>query len=42
LNIVAGHDVYSFLDGYFKYHKIFIAPKDRYKTTFVTYWGVFI
>jgi hypothetical protein len=26
LNIVAGHDAYSFLHGYFGYHKIFRAP----------------
>ncbi len=32
---------YSFLDGYFRYHQIFITPKDMYNTTFVTYWGAF-
>jgi putative transposase len=36
LNIVAWYEAYSFLDGYSKYHKIFIAPEDIYKTTFVT------
>jgi hypothetical protein len=41
LNTVAGHYLYSFLDGYFGYHQISIAPKDKYKTTFVTNWGVF-
>jgi hypothetical protein len=41
LNTVIGHDVYSFLDGYYGYHKIFITPKDKYKTTFVTNWGAF-
>ncbi len=41
LNIVARHDVYSFLDGYSRYHQISIAPKDGYKTTFVTYWEAF-
>jgi hypothetical protein len=35
LNTIARHDVYSFLNGYFEYHQIFITPKDRYKTTFV-------
>ncbi len=35
LNIVACYETYSFLDGYFGYHKISIALEDRYKTTFV-------
>ncbi len=39
LNIVIGYGAYSFLDGYLGYHQISIAPKDRYKTTFVTNWG---
>jgi hypothetical protein len=39
LNIVAGHDVYSFLHGYFGYHKIFIAPEHICKITFETNWG---
>jgi hypothetical protein len=37
LNIGAGYEAYSFLDGYLRYHHIFIAPKDRYKKSFVTY-----
>jgi len=41
LNIIEGHDTYSFLDGYFEYHKIFITLKDKYKTTFVIDWGAF-
>jgi hypothetical protein len=36
LNIVIGHDVYSFLDGY---HQISIALEDIYKITFVIDWG---
>jgi hypothetical protein len=35
LNIVACYEAYSFLDGYFGYHQLFIALEDRYKTTFV-------
>jgi hypothetical protein len=35
LNIVAGYEAYSFLNGYSRYHKISIAPKDKYKTAFV-------
>jgi hypothetical protein len=29
LNIVTRYEAYLFLDGYSKYHQIFIAPKDR-------------
>jgi hypothetical protein len=36
LNTVAGHDLYSFLNGYIGYHQISVAPKDKYKTIFVT------
>ncbi len=36
LNTIARYETYSFLDGYSRYHQIFIVPKDKYKTTFVT------
>jgi len=36
LNIVTRYETYSFLDGHSGYHQIFITPKDKYKTTFVT------
>jgi hypothetical protein len=39
LNIVTWYEAYSFLDGYSCYLQIFISPKDKYKTTFVTDWG---
>ncbi len=42
LNIVTRCETYSFLDGYLGYHHICIAPKDRYKTSFVTDWEAFI
>jgi len=42
LNIVAGYEVYSFLDGYSRYHQNSVAFEDRYKTTFVTNWGTFV
>jgi len=42
LNIIARYEAYSFLDGYSRYHQISIALEDRYKITFVTYWGAFI
>jgi hypothetical protein len=28
LSTVSGYEAYSFLDGYSRYHKIFIAQKD--------------
>ncbi len=36
LNTIAGYESYSFLDGYLRYHQIFITPEDGYNTTFVT------
>jgi hypothetical protein len=36
LNTIAGYEAYSFLDGYSRYHQIFIAPEDKYKAPFVT------
>jgi hypothetical protein len=42
LNTIVGYEAYSFLDGYSRCHQISIAPKDRYKITFVTNWGAFI
>jgi len=35
LNIVIRYEIYSFLDEYSRYHQIFIALEDKYKTTFV-------
>ncbi len=35
LDKVVGHEVYLFLDGFFYYHQIQIAPRDYYKTTFI-------
>jgi hypothetical protein len=42
LDKVASHEVYSFLDGFSSYHQIMIAPKSKYKTTFIINWGVFV
>ncbi len=42
LNTIAGYEAYSFLDGYSRYHQIYIALEDIYKTTFVTDWGAFV
>jgi hypothetical protein len=42
LNTVAGYEAYSLLDEYSRYHQISIAPKDRYKITFLTNPRAFI
>ncbi|MCO5598443.1 hypothetical protein L7F22_052538 [Adiantum nelumboides] len=42
LNQVAGHEMYSFLDGYSGYNQISLAEEDREKTAFITEWGAFI
>ena len=41
LDGVAGHECYSFLDGFTGYNQVQIAPKDRSLTTFTTNWGTF-
>ena len=35
---IAGHAM-SFMDGFFGYNQIMMAPKDREKTSFITEWG---
>ena len=42
LDAVAGHEVYSFLDGFSGYNQIRMRPVDQEKTAFVTEWGVFV
>jgi hypothetical protein len=42
INIIAEHEVYTFLNGFFGYHQISIALKDQYKIAFVTNWGAFV
>lgn len=41
LERVAGHDIFSFTDGFSGYNQVSIAPEDQLKTTFVTEWGTF-
>ena len=41
LDGVAGHECYSFLDGFSGYNQVQIAPEDRPLTTFTTDWGTF-
>jgi hypothetical protein len=42
LNTIIGYGAYCFLDGYSRYHQIFIDLKDKYQTAFITNWGAFI
>lgn len=42
LDEVAGHEMYTFMDGYSGYNQVSIAPEDRHKTAFTTPWGTFI
>jgi len=41
LESVGGQEVYSFTDGFSRYHQIRIAPEDRHETTFVTEGGCY-
>eukprot|EP00253_Pinus_taeda_P016803 PITA_16803 len=37
----AGSEIYSFMDGFFGYNHINIAPTDQHKTAFICPWGIF-
>ena len=41
LDAVAGHEMYSFLDGFSGYNQVRMAFEDREKTAFITEWGAF-
>ena len=41
LDAVAGHECYSFLDGFSGYNQFKIAKENQLKTTFTTDWGTF-
>jgi hypothetical protein len=42
INKIVGHEVYTFLDEFSRYHQISIALEDQHKTTIVTNWGAFM
>jgi len=42
LDEVAGHPLYSFMDGRSGYNSIGVYPPDRYKTAFITEWGAYV
>ena len=37
----AKNSLFSFMDGFFRYNQIRMAPEDMEKTTFLTIWGTF-
>ena len=41
LEEVAGHEIYSFMDGFSGYNRICIVEEDKLKTTFVVEGGVY-
>jgi len=40
INTIARHEVYTFLDGFFRYHQISITLEDQHKIAFVIDWVV--
>ena len=42
LDAIAGHEMYSFLDGFSGYNQIKVAEEDLHKTAFITEWGAFV
>ena len=36
-----GHSMLSFMDGFFEYNQIMMAPEDMEKTSFITEWGTY-
>ncbi|MCO5594482.1 hypothetical protein L7F22_048513 [Adiantum nelumboides] len=42
LDEIAGHEMYSFMDGYSGYNQLKIASEDREKSTLITEWGAFM
>jgi hypothetical protein len=41
INIIVGHEVYTFLLGFYRYHKISIALEDQYKPPLLLIGGLF-
>ena len=38
---MTGHSMLSFMDGFFGYSKVLMAPEDMEKTSFITEWGTY-
>jgi hypothetical protein len=41
LDVIVGHECYSFLDGFSRYNQISITIEDKTKTTLTIDWGTF-
>jgi hypothetical protein len=41
INIVVGHAIYTFLNGFLGYHQISITLEDQHKIAFVPNWRAF-
>jgi hypothetical protein len=41
LEVVAGHEMYTLMDGYNGYNQILISLEDKLKTSFITEYGAF-
>lgn len=41
MDLSAGHEMFSLMDGFLGYNKIRIAPEDQEKTTFACAWGTY-
>ena len=42
LNVVVGHELYSFLDGFSGYNQIRMHLTGQEKMVFITKWGMFV
>ncbi len=41
LDLVVGHEMYSFMDGYNNYNQVKMVEEDKEKTTFISEWGAY-
>lgn len=41
MDLTAGHEMLSLMDGFFGYNQIKIAEEDQHKTAFIMPWGTF-
>ena len=41
VDMIAGYEMYSLMDGFFGYNQIKIAPVDQEKIAFTCAWGTF-
>ncbi len=41
LDLVVGHEMYSFMDGYCSYNQVKMAKEDKENTKFISLWGTY-